>query len=93
LGWAPAPAPEPTHAPASDSPLPDSTASHEAVSQPAGFAFNVDDLVCAMNSLGELALDLGEERVITFPPAKAYLLKQFLVNTTVLEQIQSQGQM
>jgi hypothetical protein len=53
----------------------------------------VDDLVCAMNSHGELALDLGDGRNIKFPPAQAYYLKHFLVNTTVLEHLMSRGQL
>jgi len=51
----------------------------------------VDDLVCAMNSRGELALDLDEARQMVFPPAQALYLKRFLVNTSVLEALDTKG--
>lgn len=69
-----------------------------AYAEPAGETtpvelIEVDDLVCAMNSRGELALDLGDGRNIKFPPPQAYYLKRFLANTTVLEQLMDRGQL
>ncbi len=50
------------------------------------------DMVCAMNSRGELAIDLdGTGDVITFPPAQALALKQFLDNTSILEELSGRG--
>ncbi|MCA0213101.1 MAG: hypothetical protein LCH79_07995 [Proteobacteria bacterium] len=46
-----------------------------------------DDMVCAMNSRGELALDLANDTVLKFTPASALALKRFLDNTTVLESL------
>lgn len=51
----------------------------------------VDDLVCAMNSRGELALDLDQARQVVFPPAQALYLMRFLVNTTILEALDATG--
>lgn len=46
---------------------------------------SADGLVCAINSRGELALDLSNETVIKFTPQSALALKRFLDNTTILE--------
>lgn len=46
-----------------------------------------DDLVCAINSRGELAIDLGAGHLVKFPPAQALILKRFLGGTTVLEDL------
>jgi hypothetical protein len=54
----------------------------------------IDDLVCAINSRGELALDLGDGgpvKCIRFSPERAYLLKKFLDNTSVLEQLKEEN--
>jgi hypothetical protein len=50
-----------------------------------------NDLVCAINSRGELVLDLGDEDIVRFPPAQALYLKRFLDNTSVLEELAAQG--
>jgi hypothetical protein len=50
-----------------------------------------DDLVCAINSRGELVLDLGGDEIVKFPPVQALYLKRFLDNTSVLEELAAQG--
>ncbi len=51
-----------------------------------------DDLVMAINSRGEFVIDLGNGGgLIKFPPAQALCLKRFLDNTSVLEELASQG--
>ncbi len=49
------------------------------------------DLVCALNSRGEFVVDMGDGLVLKFPPPQAVAIKQFLVNTSVLESLQAQG--
>jgi transposase len=106
LGWAVAPAQQPAPEGEAEPDLQPRiehaalapNAPEDAYAEPAGEAatvelIEVDDLVCAMNSHGELALDLGDGRNIKFPPAQAYYLKHFLVNTTVLEHLMSRGQL
>lgn len=51
------------------------------------------DLVCALNSRGELALDLGDEVLIKFKPRQALVLTRFLAGTTVLEQMAQRGEL
>lgn len=48
------------------------------------------DLVCAINSRGEFVLDLGTS-VIQFAPSQALVLKRFLDNTSVLEELAAGG--
>lgn len=50
-----------------------------------------DDLVCAINSRGEFVLDLGGDQIVRFPPAQALVLKRFLDNTSVLEELAAGG--
>lgn len=47
------------------------------------------DLVLAINSRGEFVIDLGQGDLVRFPPAQALQLKRFLVNTTVLENLEA----
>ena len=55
-------------------------------------ATEANDMLCAINSRGELAIDLdGTGDVITFPPAQALSLKRFLDNTSILEELAGQG--
>ncbi len=50
-----------------------------------------NDLVCAINSRGELVIDLGEDTLIKFPPVQALALHTFLGNTSVLQNLQQRG--
>lgn len=50
-----------------------------------------DDMVMALNSRGEFVIDLGGGDLVKFPPAQALCLKRFLDNTSVLEDLASQG--
>jgi hypothetical protein len=50
-----------------------------------------NDLICAINSRGELVIDLGEDTLIKFPPVQALSLHTFLVNTTILQNLQQRG--
>jgi hypothetical protein len=45
------------------------------------------DPVCAMNSKGEFAIDLGNGRHVSFKAADALVVKRFLDNTSVLEDL------
>jgi hypothetical protein len=45
------------------------------------------DAVCAINSRGELAIDIGDGEIVTFPPKRALALRQFLVGCAFLETI------
>jgi hypothetical protein len=61
--------------------------------QPVPLQIDVTDLVCALNSRGELALDLGDEVLIKFKPKHALVLTRFLAGTTVLEQMAQRGEL
>lgn len=63
-------------------------------SQSAGTLPNIleaDDMVMAINSRGEFVIDLGGGDLVKFPPAQALCLKRFLVNTSVLEELDARG--
>lgn len=47
------------------------------------------DTVCAMNSRGELAIDLGDGHQVKFQADQALIVKRFLANTSVLEELHS----
>jgi hypothetical protein len=90
LGWAPAAAPkvqpvaaEPA-APRSDTPC---------ACERAGTQLEATDLVCALNSRGELALDLGDDVLVKFKPRHALVLTRFLAGNTVLEQMHARGEL
>lgn len=51
---------------------------------------DAEELTCALNSKGELALDVGD-MVIRLNPAKAYELRRFLANTTFLDELHQKG--
>jgi hypothetical protein len=76
-----APRPAPNPAPAA----PPAESKTEAVD--ASDVIDVDDLVCAMNDRGELALSIQGGRTVRFKPGRALQLKRFLSNTQVLEQV------
>lgn len=54
-----------------------------------------DDLVCAINSKGELVIDLGGANniVVQFPPKQALALQSFLDNTSLLYELSAKGQL
>ncbi len=49
------------------------------------------DIVCAINSLGELVLDMDGQAVIKLYPDQARALKRFLDNTSILEELAAGG--
>lgn len=49
------------------------------------------NMVCALNSRGELAIDMGKSGVLKFKPAEALSIKRFLENTSVLEELAGRG--
>lgn len=49
------------------------------------------DIVCAINSLGELVLDMDSQAVIKLYPDQARALKRFLGNTSILEELAAGG--
>jgi hypothetical protein len=49
------------------------------------------DIVCAINSLGELVLDMDHQAVIKLYPDQARSLKRFLDNTSILEELAAGG--
>lgn len=51
-----------------------------------------DELVCAMNSKGELALDFLDGQQVQISPAQALTLKRFLDNTSVLEELAARSE-
>ncbi len=53
----------------------------------------MSDLVCALNSRGELALDVGDEVLVKFKPKHALVLTRFLAGNTVLEQMVQRGEL
>lgn len=54
---------------------------------PAQRLHEATDAVCAINSRGELAIDIGDGEIVTFPPKRALALRQFLVGCAFLETI------
>lgn len=54
-----------------------------------------EDLVCAINSKGELVIDLGgtSNIVIQFAPKQAQGLQRFLDNTSVLAELSARGKL
>lgn len=64
-----------------------------AIADQAAVHIAVEDLVCALNSRGELALDIGDKRVITFEPARALELTRFLSSSTFLEGMAARGEL
>lgn len=61
--------------------------------KPVALQIDATDLVCALNSRGELALDLGDEVLIKFKPQQALVLARFLAGNTVLEQMHARGEL
>lgn len=57
--------------------------------------FQAEDLVCAINSKGELVLDLGDANniVVQFKPAQALKLQSFLDNVSLLYELSAKGQL
>lgn len=57
--------------------------------------FEAEDLVCAINSQGELVLDLGDANniVVQFGPAQALKLQRFLDNVSLLYELDAKGQL
>lgn len=57
--------------------------------------FQAEDLVCAINSKGELVLDLGDANniVVQFKPAQALKLQSFLDNVSLLYELSAKGRL
>lgn len=57
--------------------------------------FEAEDVVCAINSKGELVIDLGGANniVVQFPPKQALVLQSFLDNTSLLYELSAKGQL
>lgn len=72
---------------------PEETGSRDHVAAPAGsLDLDVEDLVCAFNSRGELVLDLGGGVQARFKPNKALVLSRFMAGChEVLEAIAQRG--
>jgi hypothetical protein len=100
LGWAAAPASRETKAAGAETNpsvretkgAPAEARIHIKV-EPVPLQIDVSDLVCALNSRGELALDVGDEVLIKFKPKQALVLTRFLAGTTVLEQMAQRGEL
>jgi hypothetical protein len=105
LGWAPAPATKQvrgeTKPPAPETKPPVAETNSAAAEPRAQIQINdkpprqidVTDLVCALNSRGELALDLGDDVLVRFKPKHALVLTRFLAGNTVLEQMHARGEL
>lgn len=49
------------------------------------------DIVCAINSLGELVIDMDDQVLVKLYPDQAIALKRFLGNTSILEELAAGG--
>jgi hypothetical protein len=90
LGWGPAPSPK-VQPKAAAAAAPDNET--PCACERAAKEFEATDLVCALNSRGELALDLGEAVLVKFKPLQALILSRFLAGNTVLEQMHARGEL
>ncbi len=102
LGWAPAPAPAESRKEAADRPIAVKTARKQpqqpaapvpAQSKPEALQIDAEDVVCALNSRGELALDVGGNVLIKFKPRQALIVTRFLAGNTALEQMHARGEL
>ena len=70
------------------------TGPDEDLQLPSGpLALDATDLVCALNSRGELVLDLGDEVIVRFRPEFSLVLQRFMAGNTFLEQMAQRGEL
>jgi hypothetical protein len=101
VGWALAPSETKAREPETSRPSAETCASDRGTKgevldtsvKPVSLQIEVTDLVCALNSRGELALDLGDDVLVKFKPKHALVLTRFLAGTTVLEQMHARGEL